>query len=99
MTTTSNGERAVPSPAEPLARELVQTGGQLHLVLAHMEQYVANGDAAPDTPPIPEVLASLLSDILTPLARTRPADVAAAAAILEEVGKIIESELFLVAGT
>jgi hypothetical protein len=68
------------------------------MVLAHMEQHLANGDSAPDAPPIPDVLASLLSDILTPLARRRRDDVATAADILALVGATIERELFLVVG-
>jgi hypothetical protein len=96
MDITPGGARAVPSPAEPLARQLTEVGGQLHMVLAHMEQHLANGDSAPGAPPIPDVLASLLCDILTPLSRRRRRDVATAAAVLAQVGAVIESELHLV---
>ena len=88
--------RAVPSPAAPLVRELVPVAGQLHMVLAHMEQCSAEGRSAADAPPIPDVLAALLDDVLGPLARRRPEDVAAATRVLRAVGEAIERDLFLV---
>jgi len=86
----------VPSPAEPLVRELVPVAGQLHAVLAHMEQFAAHAPPDACAPPIPDVLAGLLEGILTPLARGRGDEVAAAGALLREVGAAIERELYLV---
>ena len=88
--------RAVPSPAAPLVRELVPVGGQLHLLIAHMEQWSAEGHSAADAPPIPDVLAALLDGVLAPLARRHPDDVLAATRVLREVGVAIEREILLV---
>ena len=87
---------AMPAKARPFVEQLVPLAGQLHLLLAHMEQFQADGHSAPDAPPIPDVLASLLDGILAPLARERPDDLAVAAGVLAEVAKAVESELFLV---
>jgi hypothetical protein len=88
-------DHAIPSKAWPFVEQLVPLAGQLHLLLAHMEQFEADGHPAPDAPPIPEVLAGLLDGVLTPLGRERPADLAAAADVLAAVAKAIEDELFL----
>jgi hypothetical protein len=61
-----------------------------------MEQFRDAGHSAPGAPPVPDVLASLLDGVLTPLGRKRPDDLAAAAEVLAEVARTIESELFLV---
>ena len=86
----------VRSPAEPLVRELVPVAWQLHAVLAHMKQFDAESRSTADAPPIPEVLATLLESVLTPLARRRGEDLAIAARVLRDVGEAIERELFLV---
>jgi hypothetical protein len=85
-------DQPIPSKAHPFVEQLVPLAGQLHRVLSHMEQFEAEGHA----PPVPDVLASLLDSILTPLARRRPDDLAAAADVLRAVSKVIEEELFLV---
>lgn len=87
---------AMPAKARPFVEELVPLAGQLHLVLAHMEQFQADGHSAPDAPPIADVLAGLLDGVLAPLARERADDLAAAAGVLAAVAAAIESELFLV---
>lgn len=89
-------DQAIPSKAWPFVEQLVPLAGQLHLLLAHMEQFQADGHSAPDGPPVPDVLASLLDSVLTPLGRRRPDDLAAAADVLRAVAKVVEDELFLV---
>jgi hypothetical protein len=85
-------DHPIPSKASPFVEQLVPLAGQLHRLLTHMEQFEAEGHA----PPVPDVLASLLDSVLTPLARRRPDDLATAADVLKAVAKIIEEELFLV---
>jgi hypothetical protein len=89
-------DRAIPSPAEPFVRELVPLAGQLHLVLSHMEQFVADGDATAPMPPIPDALAGLLDGILTPLARSRPEELEVAADVLHAVSDAVAAEILLV---
>ncbi|MDP9418330.1 MAG: hypothetical protein M3P48_11010 [Actinomycetota bacterium] len=86
----------VPSPAAPLVAALVPVAWQLHAVLAHMEQFDADSRSAGDAPPIPDVLATLLESVLTPLARRRPDDLLTAARILRDASEAIERELFVV---
>ena len=89
-------DHAIPSKARPFVEQLVPLAGRLHLLLSHMEQFQADGHSAPDAPPVPDVLANLLESVLTPLARRRAGDLAAAADVLAAVTKVVESELFLV---
>ena len=89
-------DHAIPSKAWPFVEQLVPLAGQLHQLLTHMEHFQAEGHSAPDAPPVPDVLASLLDSVLTPLARRRADDLAAAADVLKAVGKVVEEELFLV---
>ena len=89
-------DQAIPSKAWPFVEQLVPLAGQLHQLLAHMEQFEADGHSAPDAPPVPDVLASLLDSILTPLGRRRPDDLANAADVLQAVAKVVDEELFLV---
>ena len=86
----------MPAKARPFVEQLVPLAGQLHAILTHMERFRDSEGAADDAPPIPEVLASLLDGALTPLARRRPDELAAAALVLAEVARTIEEELFLV---
>ena len=88
--------KPVPSPAAPLVGALVPVAWQLHAVLAHMEQFDAESRSAADAPAIPDVLATLLEGVLTPLARRRGDDLETAARVLRDVGEAIERELFLV---
>jgi hypothetical protein len=82
-------DSAIPSKAHPLAEQLVAVGGQLHLMLSHLE--------ACDAPDPVEALTGLLDAILTPLARRRPDDVALAADVLAGVAAAIEDELLVLA--
>jgi hypothetical protein len=79
-------DHAMPSKAWPFVEQLVPLAAQLHLLLAHIEQYAVDDETA---------LAGLLDGVLTPLGRERPADLAAAADVLAAVANAIESELFL----
>lgn len=89
-------DHAIPSKAWPFVEQLVPLAGQLHALLTHMEQFQADGHSAPGAPPVPDVLASLLDNVLTPLGRRRPGDLADAADVLQAVAKVVEEELFLV---
>ena len=89
-----------PAPATPLdayVAALLAIHGQLAGVIDHMMAFQASGRSAPDAPPIPVVLAGLLTDILAPLAgddgRT---DLEVAARLLEAASDLIGSELLLV---
>lgn len=87
--------KPAPSPAEPFVRALVPLAGQLHLLLTHMERFEEEGLSHPDAAPVPDVLAALLTGILAPLARRRPDDLDVAATLLDEVGRAVEDELFV----
>jgi hypothetical protein len=89
-------DHRIPSKAWPFVEQLVPLAGQLHVLLSHMEQFEADGHSAPDAPPVPEVLASLLDSVLAPLGDDRADDLATAADVLAAVAKVIEAELFLV---
>jgi hypothetical protein len=89
-------DHTIRSKARPFVEQLVPLAGQLHLLLSHMEQFEADGHCAPDAPPVPDVLASLLDSVLAPLGEERADDLATAADVLAAVAKVIEAELFLV---
>jgi hypothetical protein len=85
-----------PCKAWPFVEELVPLAGQLHLLLSQMEHFEADGHSAPDAPPVPDVLASLLDSVLAPLGERRADDLATAADVLAAVAEVVEAELFLV---
>jgi hypothetical protein len=89
-------DHTIPSKAWPLVEQLVPLAGQLHRLLSHMEQFEADGHCAPDAPPVPDVVASLLDSVLAPLGEQRAEDLATAADVLAAVAKVVDEELFLV---
>src|SRR5438270_13645389 len=83
--------------ASALARSMVESFGQLGLILGHMERYAAEGRSGPDAPPAPLVLLDLLGDVLRRLTEEHGAeDRATAAQMLSSATRIIGDELFIV---
>ena len=71
--------------------------GQLSLILGHMHRYQAEGKSAPDAPEPPFVLSDLLKDVLRGLGDERATeDIATAAQMLEGATRLIGDELFIV---
>lgn len=85
-----------PPPVWPLVQELVAVGGLLHDVITHMEAFDASGAGHPEAPPVPVVLATLLTEVLAPYGAARRAAIDAAAEVLADVLGILEDELLLV---
>lgn len=96
MDTDRPASRPVPSKARPFVAELVPLAGQLHVVLEHMEAFRDEGAPGAGAAPVADVLAALLEDVLAPLARRRPADLARAASVLRDVSRAVEEGLYLV---
>jgi hypothetical protein len=91
-------EDRVASPAvELLCEQLYDIGGSLSQIVAHMHASQAARAPRPDDRPIPDVLKQLLAGTLAPLGeRYGTSDVETAAAILDDAGRILCEEIFLV---
>lgn len=88
-------QNPTPTPAvTTLVEAMLQSYGQLALILDHMQR---NRDESPDAASIPEVLAELLGGVLAQL-RERHGDeaVATAAQMLSAATQLIGEEVFLV---
>jgi len=82
---------------DALALSMMNSFGQLSLILAHMHRYQAEGKSAPDAAPPPFVLHDLLEDVLTGLADSHTTeDIATAAQMLASATELIGDELFVV---
>jgi hypothetical protein len=82
---------------DALALAMMNSFGQLSLILMHMQRYHAEGKSAPDALDPPFALTELLKDILRSLAEDHAmADIATAAQMLGTATRIIGDELFLV---
>jgi hypothetical protein len=82
---------------DALAFSMMNSVGQLSLILMHMQRYEAEGDSAPDTPDPPFALIELLKDVLGGLAEEHSVDdIATAAQMLESATRLIGDELFIV---
>jgi hypothetical protein len=93
----SNHDRVASLAIERLCEELQRWVGTLGPIVAHMHMSQATGASAPDAPPIPEILQSLMSETLAPLADDYgEADVERATALLNDAGRIIAAEIVLV---
>jgi hypothetical protein len=82
---------------DALALAMMNSFGQLSLILAHMHRYQAEGRSAPDALDPPFALAELLKDVLRALAEEHATeDIATAAQMLASATVLIGDELFVV---
>jgi protein involved in temperature-dependent protein secretion len=82
---------------DALALAMMNSFGQLSLILGHMHRHQAEGRSAPDALDPPFALTELLKQVLTALADEHgAADVATAAQMLATATQIIGDELFMV---
>ena len=82
---------------DALALALMNSFGQLSLILAHMHRYQVEGKSAPDAPPPPIALHGVLEDVLSGLADEHDVeDIATAAQMLGSATELIGDELFMV---
>jgi hypothetical protein len=83
--------------ADALALAMMNSFGQLSLILAHMQRHQAEGNSAPGALEPPFALAELLKDVLRGLAEEHEThDIATAAQMLGSATRLIGDELFLV---
>ena len=82
---------------DALALAMMNSFGQLSLILGHMHRYEAEGRSAPDALAPPFALTELLKQVLAELAQEHPAaDIATAAQMLGTATRIVGDELFIV---
>jgi hypothetical protein len=82
---------------DALALAMMNSFGQLSLILGHMQRYQAEGKSAPDAPEPPFALAELLKGVLRGLAHEHTTeDIATAAQMLGSATALIGDELFIV---
>jgi hypothetical protein len=80
-----------------LALAMMNSFGQLSIILTHMCRSVAEGHSDPDAPPPPFVLERLVASVLTGLAEQHDVeDIATAAQMLASATELIGEELFMV---
>jgi hypothetical protein len=82
---------------DALALAMMNSFGQLSLILAHMQRYQAEGKSAPDALDPPFALTELLKDVLRRLADEHSTDdIATTAQMLGTATSLIGEELFVV---
>jgi hypothetical protein len=82
------------NPLDWFVNSLLQSTGQLMLIVEHMASYP---DTSPDARPFDDVLRDVVRDALQDALKDRkPADLVGAAALLADVRELIGNELFLV---
>jgi hypothetical protein len=82
---------------DALALAMMNSFGQLSLILGHMQRYQAEGRSAPDAPEPPFALAELLKGVLRGLADEHATeDIATAAQMLASATQLVGDELFIV---
>ena len=82
---------------DALALAMMNSFGQLSLILDHMHRYQAEGRSAPDAPDPAFVLADLLQQVLRDLVEEhRIEDIATAAQMLASATRVVGEELFVV---
>ena len=94
----NNGRRAsgqATSPLEWFVDSLLQSAGQIQLIVHHMLRYDADTESQSETT-IDETLRWLIRDALKHALEREPRDYAAAAVLLADVRKAIEDEIYLV---
>ena len=86
------------SPAvDALALAMMNSFGQLSLILGHMHRRQAEGKSSPDALEPPFALAELLKDVLQGLAQEHTTeDIATAAQMLGSATALVGDELFIV---
>ena len=83
--------------ADALALAMMNSFGQLSLILAHMHRFQAEGKSSPDALDPPFALAELLKGVLRELGEEHTADdIATAAQMLGSATQLIGDELFVV---
>jgi hypothetical protein len=82
---------------DALALAMMNSFGQLSLILGHMQRYQAEGRSAPDALDPPFALTELLKDVLRGLTDEHTMeDIATAAQMLGSATGLIGDELFIV---
>ena len=82
------------NPLDWFVNSLLQSAGQLMLIVDHMSRYP---DTAPDAPPFDDVLRDLIRGALEDRLKDRkPADLVGAAVLLADVREVIGDEFLLV---
>src|SRR5947209_17641514 len=82
---------------DALALAMMNSFGQLSIILMHMHRHQAEGRSGPDAPAPPFMLTEMLKGILGALADEHSMeDVATAAQMLVSATQIIGDELFLI---
>jgi hypothetical protein len=82
---------------DALAFAMMNSFGQLSLILAHMHRYQAEGKSDPDALDPPFALTELLKSLLAELAEEHSTeDIATAAQMLSSATQLIGEELFIV---
>lgn len=87
-----------PLPAvDALAFAMMNSFGQLSLIMMHMHRHMAEGKSSPDAPQPPFALTELLRDVLRRLTEEHSIeDIATAAQMLGSATEVIGDELFIV---
>ena len=84
-------------PLDELVATIVGFGGPLTSIVSGMLEWQAAGRSSPDAPGIPEVLTTLLTDVLADLRDDTPAaDLRTTASVLRRVTDTICSDLYVV---
>ena len=91
----ANGSNGHVKPHEWFVHSLLQSAGQIQLMVDHMVTYdAATGNVSPQT--IDETLQELISGTVAHVLDRDPEEYAAAAVLLADVRKAIEDEIVLV---
>jgi hypothetical protein len=82
------------NPLDRFVNSLLQSAGQLMLIVDHMARYP---DTAPDARPFDDVLHELIRGVLEDrLDDRKPADLVGAAVLLADLRELIDDQLLLV---
>jgi hypothetical protein len=112
--TIEGGEFAAPAPIESmsslppcesgdpaiaaLVAQMLQTTATLTVIVDEMMRFAASGHAAPDAPPVIDILGRLLCSVLPDLLGDHPrASIECATSVLRDADALMCSELYFVA--